>query len=82
MTGRDPRIDPDAYIAAVLQMYLELPETPPRAGPYDRRIAEIYSRGGIVVEEIPSYRSLFLDLYQKIQKIVSSRGTNGLERTL
>jgi hypothetical protein len=39
MTGRAPRIDPDAYIAAVLQMYLELPETPPRAGPYDRRIA-------------------------------------------
>lgn len=38
--------------------------------PHDRRIAEIYSRGGIVVEEMPEYQTLFLSLFQKIQKIV------------
>jgi MinD superfamily P-loop ATPase len=50
--------------------------------PHDRRIAEVYSRGGIVVEELPSYRGLFLSLFQKIQKIVADRSQNGLERTL
>jgi MinD superfamily P-loop ATPase len=40
--------------------------------PHDRRIAEVYSRGGIVVEELPEYRPLFLDLFQKMQKIVPS----------
>jgi hypothetical protein len=39
MTRHDSQIDTDAYIAAVLKMYLELPETPSRAGPYDRRVA-------------------------------------------
>jgi MinD superfamily P-loop ATPase len=42
--------------------------------PHDRRIAEVYSRGEIVVEKIPEYRALFLLLFQKIQKIVSGRG--------
>ena len=49
---------------------------------HDRRIAEVYSRGGIVVEELPSYRILFLSLFQKIQKILSGRSQNGLERAL
>jgi MinD superfamily P-loop ATPase len=40
---------------------------------HDRRIAEVYSRGEIVVEKIPEYRALFLLLFQKIQKIVSGR---------
>ncbi len=45
MTGNDPHIDPDVYIAAVLKMYLELPETPSRAGPHDRRTAlDLYGR--------------------------------------
>jgi hypothetical protein len=39
VTGHDSQIDPDVYIAAVLKMYLELPETPSRAGPHDRRTA-------------------------------------------
>jgi MinD superfamily P-loop ATPase len=40
--------------------------------PHDRRIAEVYSRGGIVVAELPEYRPLFLELFHKIQKIVPS----------
>jgi MinD superfamily P-loop ATPase len=50
--------------------------------PHDRRIAEVYSRGEIVVEKIPEYRKLFLSLFQKIQKIGSSRSHDGLERNL
>ena len=49
---------------------------------HDRRIAEVYSRGEIVVEELPEYRDLFLALFQKIQDIVFSRSQDGLERTL
>jgi MinD superfamily P-loop ATPase len=50
--------------------------------PHDRRIAEVYSRGEIVVEELPEYRDLFLALFQKIQDIVLSWSQDGLERTL
>ena len=39
MIQRDSQIDADTYVAAVLKMYLELPETPLRAGSYDRRTA-------------------------------------------
>jgi len=49
---------------------------------HDRRIAEVYSRGEIVVEELPEYRDLFLALFQKIQDIVFSWSQDGLERTL
>jgi hypothetical protein len=45
MTGPDFHMQPDAYVAAVLKMYLELPETPSRAGPHDRRTAlDLYER--------------------------------------
>ncbi len=45
MIQHDSQIDTDTYIAAVLKMYLELPETPLRAGPYDRRTAhDLYKR--------------------------------------
>lgn len=50
--------------------------------PHDRRIAEVYSRGEIVVEKIPEYRDLFLLLFQEIQKIVSGRSQDGLGRNL
>ena len=50
--------------------------------PHDRRIAEVYSRGEIVVEKIPEYRKLFLSLFQKIQKNGSGRSRDGLERNL
>lgn len=45
MIQHDSQIDPDAYVAVVLKMYLELPETPSRAGPLDRRTAlDLYER--------------------------------------
>ena len=45
MIEHDSQMDPDTYIAAVLKMYLELPETPSRAGPYDRKTAiDLYRR--------------------------------------
>jgi hypothetical protein len=38
--------DANQYQAAVLKLYLELPETPSRAGPQDSRKAEeLYARG-------------------------------------
>jgi MinD superfamily P-loop ATPase len=37
--------------------------------PFDRRIAESYSRGELVIESIPEYRKLFIDLYEKIKRI-------------
>lgn len=46
--------------------------------PHDRRIAEVYSRGGIVVEELPPYRKLFVSLFRKMQEIVCARGQDGL----
>ncbi len=66
-----------------LKDYCEKEEIPLLAElPYDRRIAEVYSRGDLVVEKIPAYRDLFLQLFQKIQEIVSSRSQDGLERNL
>jgi len=50
--------------------------------PHDRRIAEVYSRGEIVVEKIPEYRQLLLSLFKKIRKIGPGRSRNGLERNL
>ena len=50
--------------------------------PHDRRIAEVYSRGEIVIEKIPEYRELFLSLFQEIQKIGPGRSRDGLERNL
>jgi MinD superfamily P-loop ATPase len=50
--------------------------------PNDRRIAEIYSRGGILVHEIPGYQGFFFSLFEKIQDRVAVRNGNGLEKTL
>jgi MinD superfamily P-loop ATPase len=38
--------------------------------PYDRRIAEVYSEGGLVIEALPEYREQFRGLYQKIREEV------------
>ncbi len=38
--------------------------------PFDRTIAEAYSRGHLVVEEMPQWRQRFIDLYEKIEQIV------------
>jgi MinD superfamily P-loop ATPase len=44
--------------------------------PFDRKIAESYSRGELIVESIPEYRIKFTGLYDKIRGIVADGGTN------
>ena len=38
--------------------------------PFDRRIAECYSRGGLIAEMVPEWKESFQELYQKIQSQV------------
>ncbi|MFZ0482047.1 MAG: ATP-binding protein [Desulfobacterales bacterium] len=38
--------------------------------PFDRRIAEVYSRGKLIVEEMPEWKERFRKLYLHIQEIV------------
>ncbi len=35
--------------------------------PYDRKIAEIYSRGELIVEKLPEYKEKFLNLFDRIK---------------
>jgi len=42
--------------------------------PFDRRIAEIYSRGGLIVEEMPEWKDKFLELYEKIKQLTELKG--------
>jgi MinD superfamily P-loop ATPase len=37
--------------------------------PFDRRIAQIYSKGGLIVEEMPEWKERFRKLYLQIQEI-------------
>jgi MinD superfamily P-loop ATPase len=39
--------------------------------PDDRRIAEAYSRGELIVESLPEYRGLFLNLIERTQKSIN-----------
>ena len=39
--------------------------------PFDRKIAEAYSRGEAVIEAFPAYRTPFLELYESIGKLLS-----------
>ena len=41
--------------------------------PEDRRIAEVYSRGALVVESLPEYRRTFEDLRQKILNMMKDK---------
>ena len=36
---------------------------------FDRRIAEVYSRGELIVESMPEWKGRFLELYHRIEKI-------------
>ncbi len=36
--------------------------------PFDRRIAEIYSKGGLMVAEMPEWRDKFIELFDKIEE--------------
>lgn len=40
--------------------------------PFDKKIAEAYSRGEVIIESLPEYRDKFRQLYEKIEKIKSS----------
>jgi MinD superfamily P-loop ATPase len=40
--------------------------------PFDRRIAEAYSRGEMIVEVLPEFRIKFTELHQKIVEIIES----------
>ncbi|NNG00043.1 MAG: P-loop NTPase [Desulfobacteraceae bacterium] len=37
--------------------------------PFDRRIAEVYSRGELIVNEMPEWKGKFLELYQNITEM-------------
>jgi MinD superfamily P-loop ATPase len=39
--------------------------------PFDRKIAEAYSRGQTLLEAFPGYRTAFLDLFENIRKLLS-----------
>jgi len=39
--------------------------------PFDRKIAEAYSRGQTIIEALPVYRTAFLELYESIGKLLS-----------
>jgi len=39
--------------------------------PYDRRIAEVYSRGDMIVEVMPEWKERFLELYEKIKHLLN-----------
>jgi MinD superfamily P-loop ATPase len=41
--------------------------------PYDRRIAEAYSRGEMIVEVMPEWKMKYSELYQKIRQLVGDR---------
>jgi hypothetical protein len=46
MIRKIPEEDGNEYLSAVLNLYLELSETPSRAGPHDRKsAAELHARG-------------------------------------
>ncbi|MBW2490078.1 MAG: ATP-binding protein [Deltaproteobacteria bacterium] len=38
--------------------------------PFDRRVAEVYSKGKLIVEEMPEWKERFRKLYLRIQEIV------------
>ena len=38
--------------------------------PFDRRIAEAYSKGKLIVEAMPEWKERFSELYLRIEKIV------------
>ncbi len=50
--------------------------------PFDRRIAEVYAQGKIVIDEIPQYKNLFLDLFGQIENLLRARSGHGLERAI
>lgn len=44
--------------------------------PFDKKIAQIYSNGRMIVDELPEYREKFLMLFEKIVRVIETRGEN------
>ena len=44
--------------------------------PFDRRVAEAYSRGDAIVAVMPAWKKKFLNLYHQIQEIIELQGSN------
>ncbi len=44
--------------------------------PFDKKIAQIYSNGRMIVDELPEYREKFLMLFEKIVQVIETRGEN------
>ena len=42
--------------------------------PFDKRIAVAYSKGDLLVNTLPEYKQMFLDMYSKINALVEQRG--------
>lgn len=41
--------------------------------PFDKKIAQIYSRGEMIIEKMPEYKAKFQDLFKKIVQIVEKK---------
>ena len=41
--------------------------------PFDKKIAQIYSRGEMIINHMPEYKAKFLDLFKKIVQIVEKK---------
>jgi MinD superfamily P-loop ATPase len=39
--------------------------------PFDRKIAEAYSRGQPIIDALPAYRTAFLDLFEEVKRLLS-----------
>lgn len=42
--------------------------------PFDRKIAEAYSRGELLVDMVPEWRERFMNLYERIESLVNHQG--------
>ncbi len=46
--------------------------------PFDKKIAQVYSKGKLVVEEMPEYKNKFLDLFDQIKTRVNDTADQGV----
>lgn len=44
--------------------------------PFDRGIAEAYSKGELIVERMPEWRERFVELYRRIEKAIGNQGSS------
>ena len=38
--------------------------------PFDKKIAQVYSKGELIVEKMPEYKDKFLNLFDRIKDVV------------